>query len=1085
MIRSLIDLALDNRFAVILLTAILVGIGLWSMTRLPIDAVPDVTNVQVQILTKSPALGAEEIERFITYPVEAAMNGIPRVEEIRSVSQFGLSAVTVVFEEGTDIYWARQMISERLGEARGNIPEGMGSPEIGPISTGLGEIYQFEVRAEPGYDYSPMQLREILDWQIACQLRGVPGVVEVNTFGGELKTYEVRIDPQKLQSFNVPLSRVLEALRENNSNAGGGYLVHFDEQRIVRGEGLITCISDIENVILRTSENGTPVFVRDIGTVQFAPLLRQGAVTRDRQGECVIGIVMLLMGENARVVVDRVKEKIDVIQKTLPEGIVIDPFYDRTDLVRRTIRTAGMNLLQGGILVIVVLLLLLGNFRAGLIVALAVPLSMLGAFVGLLFAGLTGNLMSLGAIDFGLVVDGSVVMVENQVRRLSEFTKRHGRGVAVPMQLLRSACHQMARPVLFGVGIVMLVYLPVLSLCGIEGKMFRPMAWTAIFALGTALILALILMPVLASLLLRRGVRERETLLIRWAKRIYEPSLRVVMAHPAAVLVAAGVLFAASLLIARNLGAVFVPKLDEGALAIQAIRLPSVSLESSVEMTREIEETLQQFQPVDSVISKTGRPEIATDPMTVNLTDIIINLKPRNEWIGFSSKEDLVDAMQEALDANTSGNAYSFSQPIELRVQELIAGVRADIGISLYGDDLGTLAAKAEEIAAVLETIPGAADVGTERAAGLSYLKVRIKRAQLARYGINAKEVLDVVEAVGGTVVGQIFEGQRRFPLQVRIAPECRENLEQIRQIKIADRRGRQIPLEELADLIVEDGPAQISRDSVRRRTLIQCNVRGRDLAGFVGEAQAAVDEKVALPCGYEITWGGQFENLREATTRLAIAVPVALLLIFALLYLTFRSTRLAVLVFLNVPMAATGGIIALWLRGLPFSISAGVGFIALFGIAVLNGVVLINYIVELRRSGTPSNDAAFQGAMTRMRPVLMTALTTIFGFIPMAISTSAGAEVRRPLATVVIGGLVISTLLTLLVVPAIYRFFEPRTNRKKKEVPQSEHRPAEMPVATAGGGIPAPHILCDKVGETPAALPHHNHSHGRRAGKG
>jgi cobalt-zinc-cadmium resistance protein CzcA len=737
---------------------------------------------------------------------------------------------------------------------------------------------------------------------------------------------------------------------------------------------------------------------------------------------------MLLAGENGRVVVDRVKEKIESIQVSLPDGVVLDTFYDRTDLVDRTIHTVSKNLLEGGVMVMAVLLLLLGNWRAGLIVALVVPLSMLGAFVGMVWAGLSGNLMSLGAIDFGLIVDGAVVMVENLVRRLSDFAKMHAKHVEAPLDLFRSACHQVARPVVFGVGIILLVYLPILTLRGIEGKMFRPMAWTVIFALGTALLLALTLMPVLAYLLLRRGVAERETWLIHSAKRVYKPLLRFAMARPLAVTLTAVLVLAGSLLLAKNLGAVFVPKLDEGALAIQAIRLPSVSLESSVQMTGEIERTLRQFQPVESVISKTGRPEIATDPMTVNLTDIIINLKPPHQWEGFSSKQQLIEAMQAALDAQTSGNAYSFSQPIELRVQELIAGVRADVGISLYGEDLETLSAKAGEIASVLDTIDGAADVAAERVAGLPYLKARVRRDQLARYGVNAREVLDVVEAIGGIEVDQVFEGQRRFPLRVRIAPQWRNELEQIRQIKVADSRGRPIPLEQLAHLSVEEGPAQISRDAVQRRTLIQCNVRGRDLAGFVAEAQQAVEQQVALPPGYFLAWGGQFKNLQDASGRLAIAVPVALLLIFALLFVTFNSVKLATLIFLNVPMAATGGIAALWLRGLPFSISAGVGFIALFGVAVLNGVVLVNYIVELRRSADRRQDAVFEGAVTRMRPVLMTALVAVLGFIPMATSTSAGAEVQRPLATVVIGGLMTSTLLTLFVLPAIYRFFEPRS---------------------------------------------------------
>ena len=1039
MIRGIVDFALNNRMVMVFATIAFSALGFWSMTQLPIDAVPDVTNVQVQILTKSPSLGAEEIERFITFPIEAAMNGVPRVDEIRSVSQFGLSAITVVFEEGTDIYWARQMINERLVQAQSNIPEGVGIPEIGPISTGLGEIFQFQVRAEPGYEYTPMQLREILDWQIAYQLRGVQGVVEVNTFGGELKTYEIQVDPQRLQNFNISLNDLLEKLKQNNANAGGGYLVHGAEQRIVRGEGLITSMQDIENVVLKTANDGTPVFVRDVAKVALAPMIRQGAVTRDAKGECVIGVVMLLAGENARVVVDRVKERIATISKTLPEGVVIDPFYDRTDLVRSTIHTAATNLVQGGVLVVVVLLVLLGNWKAAIIVAFAIPLSMLGAFAGMLWAGFSGTLMSLGAVDFGLVVDGAVVMVENLVRRLSGFTKKCGKTVEAPLELVRAACHQVARPVVFGASIIMLVYLPILTLRGIEGKMFRPMAWSVIFALGTALILSLVLMPVLASFFLRRGVSDKETFLIRWAKRGYRPLLRKAMAHPAMMVVGTLAIFVTSLLVAANLGAVFVPKLDEGALAMQAIRLPSVSLESSVEMTADIERTLRKFQPVDSVISKTGRPEIATDPMTVNLTDIIINLKPRDQWVGYSSKEELVEAMQTALDAETSSNAYSFSQPIELRVQELIAGVRADVGISLYGDDLGMLTSKAEEIAAVLEKIPGAADVGTEQVAGLPYLKAKIKRDQLARYGINASEVLSVVEAVGGIEVDQVFEGQRRFPLRVRLAPHWRGHLEQIRQIKVADSHGRQIPLEQLAELSAEDGPAQISRDSVRRRTLIQCNVRGRDLAGFVDDAQKAVEAEVELPSGYSLTWGGQFKNLQEASRRLAIAVPVALFLIITILFASFHSVRLAMLIFLNVPIAATGGIFALAIAGLPFSISAGVGFIALFGIAVLNGVVLVNYIVDVRREGESLETAVFDGALTRIRPVLMTAMTTFLGLIPRVISTGTGAEVQRPLATVVVGGLITSTLLTLFLLPAIYRFFEPKSLAKSHKEPKED----------------------------------------------
>lgn len=1026
MITKLIDWALENRFIVGLNTLLLIAIGLWATVNLPIDAVPDVTNVQVQILTTSPALGPLEVEQFITAPVEKTLSGVPRVEEVRSVSQFGLSAVTVVFEEGTDIYWARQMVGERLQIARSDIPPGMGDPEMGPISTGLGEIYQFEVRSKPGFQHSLMDLREVLDWNIAYQLRSVPGVIEVNTFGGELKTYEVQLDPNRLLNYGISIDRVFEALRQNNANEGGGYLVHQQEQRVIRGEGLITSLDDVADIVLDDRADGTPIYVRDVGEVRLAPLLRQGAVTRDGRGEGVVGIVMLLMGENARVVVDRVKEKVAEIEKTLPEGVMIDTFYDRTDLVRQTIGTVEKSLAEGGLLVIIVLLLLLGSLKAGLIVALAVPLSMLGAFIGMVLTGLSGNLMSLGAIDFGLIVDGSVVLIENIVRRAGEWSHHHPKE-DVPQSVIRQACHEVARPVVFGVGIIMIVYLPILSLRGLEGKMFRPMAFTVIFALLTSLVLALTLMPVLGSIFLRRNVTEKETFLIRWAKQVYRPTLEFVMARPRGVLLVAGVIFALSVVVALRLGAVFVPRLDEGSLAVQAVRLPSVSLEASIEMMTKAEQTLKKFPQVVSVVSKTGRPEIANDPMTVNLTDLFISLKPEKEWPEQISKEELVRQMEEALDREVPGNAFGFTQPIELRVQELIAGVRSDVGISLYGDDLEALKAKADEIAAVVAKVPGAADVAAEQTAGLPTLRVIIRRRDIARYGINARDVLDAVAAIGGNTIDQVFEGQRRFPLQVRLGPEWRHDVDTLRAIKIADPQGRQIPLEQLADLVVEDGPAQISRDSLRRRILVQANVRGRDLAGFVHDAQAAVDRDVKLPAGYTLAWGGQFKNLQEASGRLAIAVPLALLMIFALLHLTFGSVRAAALIFMNVPMAVTGGVFALWLRDLPFSISAGVGFIALFGVAVLNGVVLVTSILEHRRGGQPMQEAVADATLSRVRPVLMTALVAMLGFVPMALASGSGAEVQRPLATVVIGGLVTSTLLTLFVVPAIYRWFEPK----------------------------------------------------------
>ena len=1020
----LIDFALANRFLVLLGSLLLAGAGFWAMTKLPIDAVPDVTNVQVQVMTTAPALSPLEVEQSITVPVETSMSGLPRVEEIRSVSQFGLSVVTIVFEEGTDIFWARQMVGERLQQAREKIPPGVPSPQMGPIATGLGEIYQFEVRSKPGFKHSLMELREVLDWQIAYQLRSVPGVIEVNTSGGELRSYEVRIDPRKLHDFKLSISRILDALRENNANEGGGYLIlHSEEQRIVRGEGLVKSPKDIESIVLDTRADGTPVYLGQVSTFTFAPVIRQGAVTRDGKGEGVVGIVMLLAGENSRAVVGRVKEKMEEIQRTLPPGIEVGVFYDRTELVERTEHTLTKNLIEGGVLVVIVLLVLLGSFRAGLVVALAVPLSMLGAFIGMLYAGLSGNLMSLGAIDFGLIVDGSVVLIENVVRRVAEHRHEH-KTARAPVEVIRDACREVARPVVFGVGIILLVYLPILSLRGLEGKMFRPMALTVIFALLTSLVLALTVMPVLASIFLR-CVSEDEPFLVRWAKRAYRPLLRAAVAAPAVTFGAAALAFALSVVIASQLGAVFIPKLDEGSIAIQAVRLPSVSLETSVQMTTKLEQCLMKFPEVESVICKTGRPEIANDPMTVNLTDVMITLKPRDTW-RFAHKEELVKAMEEALEAEVPANAYSFSQPIELRVAELVAGVKSDVGISLYGDDLDKLREKAEEISRALTKVPGAADVQVEQASGLPYLRVIVDRQAVARHGVNVRDVLDAVAVIGGKEAGQVFEGQRRFPIQVRLGPDWRDRVESIRQIRVADKNGRPVPLEQLAAIKLEDGPAQVSRDAIRRRIIIQCNVRGRDLAGFVGEAKQKVERDVKLPSGYTLTWGGTFKNLQEASARLAVAVPVALVMIFVLLHSTFNSSKLAMLIFLNVPMAATGGIFALALRGLPFSISAGVGFIALFGVAVLNGVVLVTYIVDLRKSGRPAIDAAFEGAMIRVRPVLMTALVATLGFIPMAISAGSGAEVQRPLATVVIGGLVTSTLLTLFVIPAVFRWFDP-----------------------------------------------------------
>ena len=735
----MIDFALKNRLLIMLLTLLLAGAGILSAKRLPIDAVPDITNIQVQVMATAPALGPLEVERFLTAPVEMSMGGMPNVEEIRSVSQFGLSVVTVVFKEGTDIYWARQQISERLQSARETIPAGIPMPKAGPVATGLGEIYQFQVRSKPGYQHTLMQLREVLEWDIALPLRSVPGVVEINTNGGEARAFEVRLNPQLLESKRIPIAKVFEGIDKNNGNEGGGYTIESTgEQRIVRGEGLLTSLEDLRKIVLDTSSDGTPILLGQVAEVLEAPVLRQGAVTRDGQGEGVVGVVMLLAGENSREVAKAARAKLAEIEKTLPEGIELDTFYDRTELIDATIRTLARNLIEGGVLVVVVLLLLLGSVRAGLVVALAVPLSMLGAFIGMALLGLSGNLMSLGAIDFGLIVDGSVVMIENVVRRVGEYRHKHP-GEKAPVEVVRDACREVARPVVFGVGIILLVYLPILSLRGIEGKMFRPMAFTVLFALITSLILALTLMPTLAAIFLR-GVSEKESWLVRKSKAIYTPLLKRAIDMPAQVLGIAGLAFLVSVLIALNLGADFIPKLDEGALVVQAARLPSVSLETTVQMTTRIEQCLKRFPEVRSVLSKSGRPEIPNDSMTINYSDVYVTLNDPSTW-RFGSKPELIKAISAALEKEVPGNAYSYSQPIEMRMADLIAGVKGDVGISLYGDDFAVLRAKAQEILTTLRQIPGAADVAVDQTGGLPYLRVVIDRQAIARHGIQARTV--------------------------------------------------------------------------------------------------------------------------------------------------------------------------------------------------------------------------------------------------------------------------------------------------------------------------------------------------------
>ena len=1036
MLQRFAKMTVRHRLVVVFFVLLAASLGVRAMQRLPIDAVPDVTNVQVQILTNAGALGPTEVERLVTIPVETAMSGLPGVEEIRSVSRFGLSAVTVVFEESTDIYFARARVAERLENAQSEIPEGYGTPEMGPVSTGLGEVFQFEVRSDrmceegaPDTDacHTPMELRTLLDWYISPRLRWVSGVVEVNSMGGFLKTYEVQVDPRRLAALSLPLSAVFEALQDNNANAGGAYIVRAGQQRLIRGEALIATKTDIERIVVDNRE-GVPILISDVAEVNLAPMVRQGAVTRDGRGEAVTGIVMMLMGANARDVVDDARAEVERITPTLPEGITIDVFYDRADLVARTIRTVVTNLGEGGALVIVVLFLLLGTLRGGLIVASVIPLSMLFAFIAMERAGISGNLMSLGAIDFGIIVDGTVVVVERIVFTVAE---RRATGADV-RAAVSSATAEVAQPVIFGVAIITIVYLPILSLGGIEGKMFRPMAYTVVFALLASLVLAVTWAPAIATRLFRGGVRAKETRLLRWIRAGYEPVLRLAIRNRAITIVLAGGGLVAAASIAPTLGAEFIPTLEEGAIALQAARLPSVALEESVRATTHIEQALLANFPdeIESIVSKTGRPEIATDPMGVDLSDVYVFLNPPEDWTAAKTKAELVDAMRRTLQTEVPGQVYAFSQPIELRTNELISGSRSDVAIGIYGDDRDTLRQLADEVAAAVAGVPSAVDVRAEPTAGLPVARFAVDRERLARHGVPAKRVLDAIASVGGAPVGLVFEGQRRFALQVRIRPDQRESFEEIRRIPIETGDGSLVPLGELTTVELDLGPAQVSRDRIRPRITVEANVADRDLAGFVAAAKQAVKEQVDMPPGYWAEWQGQFENLEKATERLMVAVPVALTLIFLLLYLSRGSLRTSLLIFGVLPFAATGGIVALALRGMPFSISAGIGFIALFGIAVLNGLVLAARNETLIAEGVEPGEAAFGAASSRLRAVLMTALTDALGFLPMAFATTAGAEVQRPLATVVIGGILTSTVLTLFVLPAAFAWLPPRGAR-------------------------------------------------------
>jgi cobalt-zinc-cadmium resistance protein CzcA len=1047
MINAIIRFSIQQRVFVVLFALLLVGAGVWSAVHLPIDAVPDVTNRQVQINTVAPALAPAEVERQITFPLEVAFAGMPRLKETRSISQFGLSQVTVIFADDVDIYFARQLVLERLQAAKEQLPPGISAPQMGPVSTGLGEIYYVVVEGPQ----SEMERRTLLDWVVKPQLRTVPGLVEVNSYGGTEKQYQVLVDPQKLTAHGVTLRRVQEALEENNRNAGGAYLQRGDEQQLVRGVGIIRDVDDIRNIVVGAHE-GTPILIRDVAQVTTGPAIRQGAVTMNGKGEAVTGITMLLLGENGRTVVQRVKDRVAQIQKTLPAGTKLIGFMDRSELIDRTLATAVRNLVEGGLLVIGVLFLFLLQLRAGLIVSSAIPLAMLFAIIGMKHYNVSANLMSLGAIDFGLIVDAAVIIVENCVRRLSERRRELGRDLTEPERLetIYQGSVEVRKASQYGEIIIIAAYIPILALVGMEGRMFRPMGFTVILALVGALLLSMTLIPALCAFFLRVRT-ERENPIVDRLTHAYEPALKWAMRKRWITVGGAIVFFCFSVSLFPRLGSEFIPELDEGAMAIQLGYPPSISLEKAIERAGVLESTLKEGFPdeVDQVLTRIGRAEVATDPMLVNQHDLLISLKPQSGWKKARTREELVAKVAEVVE-EVPGMGASFTQPIKMRMMELIEGVgiRADLGLKLFGDDMDVLAQKGAEIGRAVRSVPGAADVSVETTEGLPVLNVNIQRDEIARYGINVADVQQVIEtAVGGAGAGEIAEGNKRFDLVVRLASEYRKDPEAIGRILVPAPGGEQVPLAQLAKIESVEGPVQISRENGERRVVIQANVRGRDLGSFVEDVRQKIDAQVTLPVGYHLEYGGTYEHLQSGRARLMIVVPVTFFLIFVLLFATFGSLKQAALVFTGIPFAITGGILALLLRGMHFSMSAGIGFIALFGVAVLNGVVLVMFINHLREEGATVAEAVVNGCRLRLRPVLMTASVASIGFIPMAISHGAGAEVQKPLATVVIGGLITSTLLTLFVLPTLYAWLERDTRRRLMVVEDDA-------IVTVGGSV-------------------------------
>jgi len=1038
MINSILRLAIERRFVFLCTILIIIGLGVWSYQRLPIDAVPDITNVQVQINTTAPGYSPLEAEQRITYPVETALAGLPKLAYTRSLSRYGLSQVTVVFDEGTDIYFARNLINNKLSAIKNLLPEGI-EPEMGPITTGLGEIFMYTVQATPGAlqedgtAYDATALREIQDWIIKPQLAQVKGIVEINSIGGYNKQYHITPDIQKLLHFGLGINDLVTALKENNKNRGAGYIERNGQQLLVRSPGQLKSLEEIADVII-TETDSIPVRISDVADIAIGKELRTGAATQDGI-ETVLGTAMMLIGENSRTVANNVAKKLEHIQTSLPEGIIATPVYDRTALVDKAIATVRKNLLEGALLVVVVLFLLLGNLRAALITAAVIPLAMLMTITGMARAGVSANLMSLGALDFGLIVDGAVIIVENAIRRLSQAQRTGPLDLRERLNTVYEATKEVIRPSLFGVMIITVVYIPIFSLSGVEGKMFHPMAATVVIALISAMILSLTVVPAAVAVFLKGTISERDGLIIRNAKSIYQILLVLALKFRWAVLASASAIVVFSLWLATNLGSEFMPQLNEGDIALHAMRIPGTGLEQAVEMQEVLEKRIKSFPEVDKVFSRIGTAEIATDPMPPNVADVFLILKPRSEWPAPSkTKSELLVELEKSL-KELPGNNYEFTQPIQMRFNELISGVRADLGIKVFGDDLDQLSITANEILKVLNTVDGVADARVEQVTGLPALSIIPKRVALGRYGLQVSDLQDwLAAAIGGENAGIFYEGDRRFDLVVRLPESQRRDIEGLKDLPVPLKNGGYLPLSELATIELSPTPAQISRENGKRRVVVTANIRGRDLGGFVEEVKRKIASDVKIPAGYWLGYGGTFEQLESASKRLLIVVPITLLLIIALLFMAFNSIKDALIIFTGVPLALSGGIFALVIRDMPLSISAGVGFIALSGVAVLNGLVMLSFIRDLWRENNDLMLAITEGALIRLRPVLMTALVASLGFIPMAFNTGTGAEVQRPLATVVIGGIISSTLLTLLVLPVLYHWLNEKYSSLKHD---------------------------------------------------